>query len=120
MSRRPTAGLAAIGGADFSFLIVGGLSFFVDIRAFIALSRIEVPITSASITSFILATARNYLLVQFLYSSAGRFRRRIEMLRFLTVVLVGLGSQHVTGLVLCLSAFNSPNCGEDLPPFLSC
>ena len=84
-----------------------------DIRAFIALRGIEVPITSASITSFILATARNYLLSVILVFERGRFRRRIEMLRFLTVVLVGSRTQHVTGLVLCLSASNSPNCGED-------
>ena len=83
----------------FLYLIVGGLSFFVDIRAFIALRGIEVPITSASITSFILATARNYLLSVILVFERGRFRRRIEMLRFLTVVLVGLGLN--TLLVWC-------------------
>src|SRR6476660_7581667 len=75
----------------FLYLIVGGLSFFVDIGAFIALRGVEVPIILASITSFILATAANYLLCVILVFERGRFRRRIEMLRFLTVVLVGLG-----------------------------
>ena len=83
----------------FLYLIVGGLSFFVDIGAFIALRAIEVPVITASVTSFSLATAANYLLSVILAFQRGRFRRYIEMLRFLTVVLIGLGLN--TLLVWC-------------------
>src|SRR5436190_8015419 len=75
----------------FFYLIVGGLSFFVDIGAFVAMRAIEVPVIAASISSFILATAGNYLLSILLGFERGRFRRHMEMLRFLAVVLVGLG-----------------------------
>jgi putative flippase GtrA len=83
----------------FLYLIVGGLSFFVDIGSFIALRAIEVPVIAASVTSFSLATAANYLLSVVLAFERGRFRRSIEMLRFLSVVLVGLGFN--TLLVWC-------------------
>src|SRR5947207_1662552 len=73
------------------YLIVGGLSFFVDIGAFVAMRAIEVPVIAASISSFMLATAANYLLSILLAFERGRFRRHVEMLRFLAVVLVGLG-----------------------------
>jgi len=75
----------------FLYLVVGGLSFFVDIGAFIVLRSIEVPVIPASVTSFSLATAANYLLSVVLAFERGRFHRFIEMLRFLSVVLVGLG-----------------------------
>jgi len=83
----------------FLYLVVGGLSFFVDIGAFIALRAIEMPVIPASVTSFSLATAANYLLSVVLAFERGRFRWSIEMLRFLTVVLVGLGLN--TLLVWC-------------------
>jgi putative flippase GtrA len=83
----------------FLYLIVGCLSFFVDIGAFIGLRAIEAPVITASVTSFILATAANYLLSVVLAFERGRFRRSIEMLRFLTVVLFGLGFN--TLLVWC-------------------
>jgi len=67
----------------FLYLIVGGLSFFVDIGAFIVLRTIELPVIPSSVASFSLAT----------------FRRYVEMLRFLTVVLVALGLN--TLLVWC-------------------
>jgi putative flippase GtrA len=83
----------------FLYLIVGGLSFFIDIGAFIELRRIEMPVIPASVTSFSLATAANYLLSVVLAFERGRFRQSVEMLRFLTVVLVGLGFN--TLLVWC-------------------
>ena len=55
------------------------------------LRAIEIPVIPASVTSFSLATAANYLLCIVFAFERGRFRRYIEMLRFLTVVLVGLG-----------------------------
>jgi putative flippase GtrA len=83
----------------FLYLIVGGLSFFVDIGSFIVLRAIEVPVILASVTSFILATAANYLLSVILAFERGRFRRNIEILRFLSVVMIGLGLN--TLLVWC-------------------
>ena len=83
----------------FLYLIVGGLSFFIDIGAFIMLRAIEVPVIPASVTSFILASVANYLLSTVLAFERSRFRRYIEMLRFLTVVMVGLGLN--TLLVWC-------------------
>jgi putative flippase GtrA len=83
----------------FLYLIVGGLSFFVDIGAFILLRVIEVPVIPASVTSFGLGTAANYLLSVLLAFERGRFRRSTEMLRFLSVVLIGLGLNTV--LVWC-------------------
>jgi len=81
------------------YLVVGGLSFFVDIGAFIVLRAIEVPVIPASVTSFSLASAANYLLSVVLAFERGHFRRSVEILRFLTVVLVGLGFN--TLLVWC-------------------
>jgi putative flippase GtrA len=75
----------------FLYLIIGGLSFFVDIGTFIALRAIAVPVIPASVTGFSVATAVNYLLCLVLAFERGRFRRSTEMLRFLSVVLVALG-----------------------------
>jgi putative flippase GtrA len=83
----------------FLYLIVGGLSFFVDIGTFIMLRAIGLPVIPASVMSFSLATAANYLLCLVLAFERGRFRRSIETLRFLIVVLVGLGLN--TLLVWC-------------------
>lgn len=83
----------------FVYLIVGGLSFFVDIGTFIVLRTIEVPVMAASVTSVSLATAANYLLSVLLAFERGRFPRSVEMFRFLSVVLVGLGLN--TLLVWC-------------------
>jgi putative flippase GtrA len=75
----------------FLYLIVGGLSFWVDIGAFVGLRLIDVPVIPASIISFLLATVANYLLSILLAFERGRFRRQVELLRFMVVVLVGLG-----------------------------
>jgi putative flippase GtrA len=83
----------------FLYLIVGGLSFFVDIAAFVALRALAFQVIPASITSFILATIANYLLSILLAFERGRFRRHVEIVRFLAVVLVGLGLN--TLLVWC-------------------
>jgi putative flippase GtrA len=83
----------------FLYLIVGGLSFLVEIGAFVALRREATPVIPASVTSFILATIANYLLSILLAFQSGRFGRSIELMRFLTVVLVGLALN--TGLVWC-------------------
>jgi putative flippase GtrA len=73
------------------YLIVGGVSFLVEIATFIALRRAAMPVIPASVTSFIVATVANYLLSIVLAFQRGRFRRPVELARFLGVVLVGLG-----------------------------
>jgi putative flippase GtrA len=83
----------------FLYLIVGGLSFLVEIVTFVALRRAAMPVIPASVASFILATAANYLLSVLLAFERGRFQRHVELMRFFTVVLVGLGLN--TGLVWC-------------------
>ena len=74
----------------FLYLIVGGLSFLVEISTFVALRRAAMPVIPASVTSFIVATVANYLLSILLAFERGRFRRYVELTRFLVVVLVGL------------------------------
>jgi dolichol-phosphate mannosyltransferase len=81
------------------YLVVGGLSFFVDIGAFVGLRGLGAGVIPASVTSFILATVANYMLSVLLAFERGRFRRHVEIMRFLTVVLVGLALN--TLLVWC-------------------
>ncbi|MFZ3234854.1 MAG: GtrA family protein [Stellaceae bacterium] len=83
----------------FLYLIVGGLSFLVEIAAFVALRRAAMPVIPASVASYVVATLANYLLSVLLAFQRGRFRRHVEMARFLTVVLVGLALN--TALVWC-------------------
>jgi putative flippase GtrA len=79
------------------YLIVGGQSFFVDIGIFVLLRMAEMSVIPASIVSFMAATGANYVLSTVLAFQGGRFRRHIELVRFLVVVLVGLALN--TGLV---------------------
>jgi putative flippase GtrA len=72
------------------YLVVGGLSFCVDIGVFVLLQAGAVPVIPASITGFVAATGANYVLSTWLAFQAGRFRRSVEVARFLGVVLVGL------------------------------
>jgi dolichol-phosphate mannosyltransferase len=81
------------------YLIVGGLSFIVEIATFVALRRAAMPVIPASVASFIVATAANYLFSVLLAFQRGRFRRHIELVRFLTVVVIGLALN--TALVWC-------------------
>jgi|SRR5271165_1059140 len=81
------------------YLVVGGLSFIVEITTFVALRQAAFPVISASVLSFIVATIANYLLSVALAFQRGRFRRRAELARFLSVVLVGLVLN--TALVWC-------------------
>jgi putative flippase GtrA len=74
----------------FLYLIVGGLSFLVEISSFIALRLAMMAVIPASVTSFIVATIANYLLSIVLAFVPGRFQRHVELTRFLAVVLVGL------------------------------
>src|SRR5712672_2265180 len=63
------------------YLIVGGLSFFVDIGIFVLLRMAEMSVIPASIVSFIAATGANYVLSTVLAFQGGRFRRHIELVR---------------------------------------
>ncbi len=83
----------------FLYLIVGGLSFIVEIATFIGLRQMAAPVIAASVLSFIVATIANYLLSVALAFQGGRFRRHVELTRFLSVVLVGLVLN--TALVWC-------------------
>jgi len=83
----------------FLYLVVGGLSFLVDIGTFVALRRGAMPVIPASVASFVVATIANYLLSILLAFERGRFNRQVELMRFLSVVLVGLALN--TGLVWC-------------------
>jgi len=83
----------------FLYLIVGGLSFFVDIGIFVLLRLAEMSVIPASILSFIAATGENYMLSTVLAFQGRRFRRRTELARFLGVVVVGLALN--TALVWC-------------------
>jgi dolichol-phosphate mannosyltransferase len=74
----------------FLYLIVGGVSFLVEIAAFVALRRAAIPVIPASVASFVLANSANYLLSVLLAFQRGRFRRHVELVRFLTVVVIGL------------------------------
>jgi dolichol-phosphate mannosyltransferase len=83
------------------YLIVGGLSFLVEIATFVALRRAAMPVIPASVTSFIVATLANYLLSIALAFQRGRFRQHAELIRFLAVVLIALGLN--TALVWCFA-----------------
>src|ERR1700731_3009929 len=72
------------------YLIVGGLSFFVDIGIFVVLRMAVMSVIPASLVSFIAATGANYMLSTVLAFQGGRFRRHVELVRFLIVVLIGL------------------------------
>jgi putative flippase GtrA len=72
------------------YLVVGGLSFFVDIGAFVALRAIELPLYLASAASFALATMTNYFLSYLLAFKRGRFARGTELARLFVVAGIGL------------------------------
>lgn len=72
------------------YLVVGGLSFLVDIGVFVALHTESVAVIPASVTSFIAATIANYFLCILFAFQRGRLRGPVEALSFLGVVLSGL------------------------------
>ena len=77
--------------AQFGFyLVVGGLSFFVDIGDFMVLRAFGMPLYLASIASFVLATIVNYFLSYILAFKRGRFARGPEIARLFAVAGVGL------------------------------
>jgi len=87
----------------FLYLIVGGLSFVVDIGAFVLLRMADIAVIPASVISFIAATSVNYLLSIALAFQSRRFRRHIELVRFLAVVFVGLA---LNTMLVCLFVYS--------------
>src|SRR5258706_7553603 len=94
------------------YLIVGGLSFFVDIGIFVLLRMAEMPVIPASIASFIAATGANYALSTILAFQGGRFRRHIELVRFLIVVLIGFALNNRLVLLFAYPLGVHPNLAE--------
>ena len=92
----------------FLYLIVGGLSFVVDIGVFVLLRMADIAVIPASVISFIAATSVNYLLSIALAFQSRRFRRHIELVRFLAVVFVGLA---LNTMLVCL--FVAPAVAAD-------
>ena len=96
----------------FLYLIVGGLSFIVDIGVFVLLRLVETPVIPASIASFIIATGANYLLSIAFAFQGGRFRRHVELVRFLAVVLVGLALNTAFVWFFVYQAGMNPTLGK--------
>ena len=67
------------------YLVVGGISFCIDIGGFIALRYFGLATLTASATSFVTATLVNYLLCCALVFRRGRFSRREEILRLFVI-----------------------------------
>lgn len=72
------------------YLVVGGISFCIDITGFVLLRYFDLPILTASTTSFVTATIANYLLCCALVFRSGRFSRPEELLRLCAIAIVGL------------------------------
>jgi putative flippase GtrA len=73
------------------YLIVGGICFSIDIAGFVLLRYFELPILTASATSFVTATVTNYVLCCAFVFRRGRFSRQEEVLRLFAIAIVGLG-----------------------------
>jgi putative flippase GtrA len=72
------------------YVLVGGVSFLVDLSAFTILLSGSVPVLLALVGSFILGTLVNYILCRALAFTGGRYRRSGEIVRLSSVALVGL------------------------------
>jgi putative flippase GtrA len=73
------------------YLIVGGICFSIDIAGFVLLRHFELPILTASATSFVTSTITNYALCCAFVFRSGRFSRQEELLRLFAIAIVGLG-----------------------------
>lgn len=72
------------------YLIVGGICFCIDIGGFILLRQLAIPVLTASVISFVMATFTNYLLCCVFVFRRGRFSRSEEMFRLFFIAIVGL------------------------------
>ncbi len=82
------------------YLLVGGLSFFVELSSFQGMLFMYVPLVVASVLSFILANIANYFISLRLAFVSGRFGLGVELLRLLIIVLVGLALNTLIVVVL--------------------
>jgi putative flippase GtrA len=73
------------------YLVVGGISFCVDIGGFVFLRYFQLAVLPASAASFVTATLVNYLLCRAFVFRSGRFSRREEASRLFVIAVVGLG-----------------------------
>ncbi|GAB4174263.1 MAG: hypothetical protein OHK0024_11020 [Thalassobaculales bacterium] len=71
------------------YLVVGGLSFVVDIAVFVALYQ-HIDDRLASVAGFLTATCANYFLSYLLAFQRGRFGRANEVARLFAVAGIGL------------------------------
>ena len=83
------------------YLLVGGISFWVDIGTFLIFRRLQMPVLAASAASFIVATLANYGLCRAMVFRGGRFSRTEEIARLFCVASVGLGLN--SAVVWCLA-----------------
>jgi len=96
----------------FLYLIVGGLSFVVDIGVFVGLREATIPVITASVISFIAATVANYQLSLLLAFERGRFRRHIELMH--SRGRAGRPwTKHGAGVVLRLSVRDASDRRQD-------
>jgi putative flippase GtrA len=82
------------------YLIVGAISFFIDVGGFVIQRLCKLPILTASVLSFITATLVNYLLCCGFIFRSGRFSRPEEIVRLFIIALVGLGLNSAVVLLL--------------------
>jgi putative flippase GtrA len=84
-----------------AYLVIGGLSFLVELGSFELSLVAALPLPLASVLSFVLADVANYFLCIRLAFVAGRFSLQKEILRLAGIVLVGLSLN--TAMVVLLS-----------------
>ncbi|MCC7274911.1 MAG: GtrA family protein [Alphaproteobacteria bacterium] len=73
------------------YLVVGGGAFAVELASFVGLLAAGLAPIPASIASFVLATAANYLLSNLLAFERSAMARTTEIVRFVLVAGIGLG-----------------------------
>ena len=73
------------------YLIVGKICFSIDIAGFLLPRQFELPIVTASATSYVTSTVTNYALCCAFVFRSGRFSRQEELLRLFAITIVGLG-----------------------------
>jgi len=73
------------------YLLVGGITFWIDIGGFLIIRLFGTPVLPASAASFVIAVLANYALCRAIVFRGGRFSRIEELGRLFVVALVGLG-----------------------------
>jgi putative flippase GtrA len=99
------------------YLVVGTICFCIDIGGFVTLRYFELPVLTASATSFVAATLINYLLCCAFVFRKGRFSRPEEMLRLFGIAIVGLGLNSIVVLLLAEILSFDPTLAKILAVF---